>query len=59
MPYSTISGELDRILEAPDISVAEVYLNGYHATTGSWNALAMAVKEEGINMSAAQFPPFR
>jgi competence protein ComEC len=49
-------GGLMSILEAPDIFLGEVYFNGYHATTSSWNALATAVKEEGIGMTPVQFP---
>jgi competence protein ComEC len=49
-------GGLMSVLEAPDISVREVYFNGYHAASSSWHTLATAVKEEGIDMTTAQFP---
>jgi competence protein ComEC len=49
-------GGLPAVLAAPDITVGEVYYNGYDATTQSWYALATAVAGEGITMGALQFP---
>lgn len=49
-------GGLIDVLEAADIPVVQVLYNGYPGDTATWNAFATAVANEGIIMTAAQFP---
>jgi beta-lactamase superfamily II metal-dependent hydrolase len=49
-------GGLISVLRDNDIPVREVYFNGYAGTTLTWTNFATAVADEGITMTAAQFP---
>ena len=49
-------GGLISVLRDNDIPVQEVYYNGYAGTTLTWTNFATAVADEGITMTAAQFP---
>jgi competence protein ComEC len=49
-------GGLITVLQDSDILVREVYYNGYEGTTNTWSTFATAVANEGIIMTAAQFP---
>jgi competence protein ComEC len=49
-------GGLMSVLEASDISVGQIYYNGYDGTTTSWYAFATAVHNEGLTLTSAQFP---
>jgi competence protein ComEC len=49
-------GGLISVLEHPDISVQEVLFNGYPYNSITWSTFATAVADQGITMTAAQFP---
>jgi competence protein ComEC len=49
-------GGLISILEHPEISVQEVLFNGYPYESSTWSTFATAVADQGITMTAAQFP---
>ena len=49
-------GRLIGILEAADIPVGQVFYNGYPDDTATWYTFETAVFNEGITLTAAQFP---
>jgi beta-lactamase superfamily II metal-dependent hydrolase len=50
-----IGGLID-VLNAPDITVQQVLYNGYPGDTTTWSTFATAVANEGVSLTAAQFP---
>jgi len=49
-------GGLIDVLNAVDIPVKQVLYNGYEGDTGTWYTFATAVSNEGLTMTAVQFP---
>lgn len=49
-------GGLIAVLKDVDITVEEVLYNGYSYDTITWNTFATSVADQGITMTAAQFP---
>jgi competence protein ComEC len=49
-------GGLISVLEDPDIPVHEVLYNGYSYDSATWGTFTTAVANQGISMTAAQFP---
>ena len=49
-------GGLIDVLEAADIPVRQVLYNGYPGDTNTWHSFATAVAQEGLSLTAAQFP---
>lgn len=54
--HSDHIGGLIDVLELTDIPVQQVLYNGYPGDTSTWNEFATAVTNEGLTLTAAQYP---